>query len=138
MVSLIAIVKKMDHMCEYRLGHRKVATKYNSAKTHVIQTTYVSVRECYLCGKIKPETPADEFVSIRTNECFDLIIKFRIMEEDEVFNERPLTCNWMDFIPMSKKEDPLFIRTSKIKETNCQCKSCSFLKLYVDFVEVQR
>ena len=60
------------------------------------------------------------------------------MEEDEVFTERPATCNWMDFIPMDRKEDPLYIRTSKIKESNCSCKSCNFLKCYVEFIDEQR
>ena len=54
------------------------------------------------------------------------------MEEGDVSNIRPLTCDWMDFIPMWRSEDPLLIRCSEIKETNC--KSCNFLKCYVDFI----
>ena len=52
--------------------------------------------------------------------------------------ERLLTCDWMDFIPMDRKEESMYIRYSKIKETNCPCKSCNILKRYVDFIDDQR
>ena len=40
------------------------------------------------------------------------------MEEGDVSNLQPLTCDWMDFILMWRSEDPLLIQCSEIKETN--------------------
>lgn len=106
----------MEHFCEYRTEDQKVGTKYDSANTSVIQTTYVPIQVFYICGKPKPKTTCDEFVCIRPNYTFDLKMGYEFMEETDVYTERPPTCNWMDFIPMDRKEDPLFIRISKIKE----------------------
>lgn len=127
----------MEHICDYEAEFRMVDTKYDSTKTFVIQTTQISVQVCVTCGKEKPETPTDEFISIRSNYSYDIIMEYHYMEETDVSNLRPLTCDWMDFIPMWRDEDPLFIRCSEIKETDCQCKSCNMLKCYVAFLEHQ-
>ena len=126
---------EMDHSCEYHAEYRTVETKYDSTKTFVIQTTQISVQVCETCGKEKPETPTDEFISIRSNYNYDIIMEYQYMEEGDVSNLRQLTCDWMNFIPMWRSEDPLLIRCSEIKETNCQCKTCNFLKCYVDFID---
>ena len=128
----------MEHFCEYHSEPRKVGTQYDSTNTFVIKTTYVSVQVCCICGKPKPKTPCHEFVSIRSNYDFDLIMGYKIIEEIDICNERPPTCDWRDFIPLARKEDSLLIRISKIEERNCQCKSCDMLKCYVDFIEDQR
>ena len=41
---------------------------------------------------------------------------YEFIEEIDVCNERPPTCDWKDFIPMARKEDSMLIRISKIKE----------------------
>ena len=126
---------EMDHSCEYHAEYRTVETKYDSTETFVIQTTQISIQVCETCGKEKPETPTDEFISIISYYNYDIIMEYQYMEEGDVSDLRPLTCDWMDFIPMWRSEDPLLIRCSEIKETNCQCKSCNFLKCYVDFID---
>ena len=128
----------MDHFCDYQPEFRVTKTEYDSTNSFVIETTSVCVQACFICKKIKPKTPTDEFVLIRTNYDDELILGYEIMEEEEVCTERPLTCNWMDFIPKGEKEDSLCLRISKIKKANCKCKSCNFLKTYVDFLEDQR
>ena len=45
-------------------------------------------------------------------------MEYQYMKEGDVSNLRPLTCDWVDFIPMWRSEDPLLIRCSEIKETN--------------------
>ena len=128
----------MDHFCEYEPEFRVTKTKYDSTNTFAIETTSVCVQACLICKKIKPKIPADEFVSIRTNYDDELILGYEIIEEGHVCMERPVTCNWIDYVPRvpgSKKEDSLYIRISGIKKTNCKCKSCNFLKTYVDFID---
>ena len=49
--------------------------------------------------KIKPKTPTDEFVSIRIYYDDELILGYEIIEEGDVCTERPVTCNWMDYVP---------------------------------------
>ena len=52
--------------------------------------------------------------------------------------ERPVRCNWMDYVPRvlgGENEDSLYIRISEIKKTNCKCKSCYFLNTYVEFID---
>ena len=64
---------KTDHSCEYHAEYRTVETKYD--RTFVIQTTQLSVQVCETCGKEKPETPTDEFISIRSNYNYDIIME---------------------------------------------------------------
>ena len=127
------IVFKTEHGCEYRLDLRLTERKYDSTNTLVVQTSYVSVKTCLVCGKLKPRTPTHKYVSIRTNYDANLILGYEIMQEGDVCLERPVTCDWMDYVPEGGKEDFLCIRMSKIKETNCTFKQCSVLKTYVDF-----
>ena len=126
----------MDHICEYETEFRVIERKYDSTSTFVIETTSVSVQVCFVCGKTKQRTPTVGFVSIRTNYDAHLILGHEIMEEGDVRMERPVTCDWMDYVPRDEK-DFLCIRISEIKKANCKCKPCSFLKTYVDFVEDQ-
>ena len=128
----------MDHFCKYQPEFRVKERKYDSTNTFVIETTSVCVQACFICKKIKPKTPTDEFVSIRIYYDDELILGYEIIEEGDVCTERPVTCNWMDYVPRvlgSEKEDSLYIRISEIKKTNCKCKSCNFLKTYVDFID---
>ena len=126
----------MDHSCDYRAQPRKVGTQYaGDTKTIVTQTTLVWVQACEICGKPKPKTPTDEFITIRSNYSYDLKMGYKLVEEGDVGTERLPTCDWMDFIPMDRNEEPLYIRINKIKETNCHCKYCYILKRYVDFID---
>ena len=54
-----------------------------------------------------------------------------------VRNDQLHVTGWTMFPGFSgaKKEDSLYIRISEIKKTNCKCKSCNFLKTYVDFID---
>ena len=128
----------MEHFCDYQPEFRVTKTKYDSTNTFVIETTSVCVQVCFSCKKIKPRTPTDEFISFRTNYDDELILGYEIMEEGDVSTERLVTCNWMDYVPRGEKGDSLYIRISEIKKTTCKCKSCNFLKTYVNFLEDQR
>lgn len=127
----------MEHDCEYETECRVIDQKYDSTNTFVIETTSVEVQVCSVCGKIKPRTPTHEYVSIRTNYDYDLILGYEIIQEGDVRMELSVTCDWMDYIPRDNN-DFLYIRIREIKKANCKCKSCSFLKAYVDFIEDQR
>ena len=127
----------MDHVCLYCSQHRKVGTKY-SAKTIVTQTTWICVQACEMCGETRPKTPRDDFITIRSNYSCNLIMGYKCVEEGDVCTERLPTFDWINFIPLNREDDSLYIRISKIKETNCQCKSCNFLKRNVDFIDDQR
>ena len=134
-VSALSEEIEWDHICEYYGEHRKVDTKYaDDTKTIVTQTAWIWDQFCEICGKTKPKTPKDEFITIRSNYSYDLIIGYKFVEEGDVCTERLPTCDWMDYIPMDRKEESLFIRISKIKESTCNCKSCNILKHYVDFL----
>ena len=76
----------------------------------------------------------DEFITIRSNYSYDLIIGYKFVEEGDVCTEQLPTCDWMDYIPMDRNKESLFIRISKIKESTCYCKPCNILKRYVDFL----
>ena len=67
----------------------------------------------------------DEFITIRSNYSYDLIMGYTFVEDGDVCTERLPTCDWMDYIPMDRKEESLFIRISEIKEAICYCKSCN-------------
>ena len=56
---------------------------------------------------------------LRSYYSYDLIIGYKFVEEGDVCTERLPTCDWMDYIPMDRKEESLFIRISKIKESTC-------------------
>lgn len=127
----------MEHFCDYQPEFRVTKTKYDSTNTFAIETTSVCVQACFICKKIKPRTPTDEFISIRTNYDDELILGYEIMEEGDVSKERFVTCNWMDYVPRGEKGDSLYMRISEINKTTCNCKSCKFLKTYVDFMEDQ-
>ena len=102
----------MDHFCEYQPEFRVIKRKYDSTNTFAMEATSVCVPGRFICKKIKPKTPSDEFVSIRTNFDDELILGYEIMEEGDVYMERPATCNWKDVIPRvpgSEKEDNLYI-----------------------------
>ena len=78
--------------------------------------------------------------SFRSELTYDdeLILGYKIKEEGNVCTERPITCNWMDYVPRvpgNKRQDSLFIRIIEIKKTICKCKSCNFLKTYVEFID---
>ena len=97
----------MDHFCDYQPEFRVTKTKYDSTNTFAIETTSVCVQACL----IKPRTPSDEFVSIRTNYDDDLIFGYEIKEEGDVCTERPIKCNWMDYVPRvpgNERQDSLF------------------------------
>ena len=127
----------MDHSCEYITDFRVTERKYDSTNAFVTGTTSVCVQVCFVCKKTKPKTPTDEFVSIRTNYDDELILGYVVSEEENVCTERPVTCNWKDYIPRGEKEDSLYIRISGIKKTDCKCKSCNFLKTYVEFIDYE-
>ena len=94
----------------YHAAHRKVYTKYaDSIKTIVTQTTWICVEVGEICGKNKAKTPMDEFITIRSNYSFDLIMSYKFVEKSDVCTERPPTCDWMDFILMDRKKDSLYI-----------------------------
>ena len=46
---------------------------------------------------------------IRSNYSYDLIMGYKFVEEGDVCTERLLTCDRMDFIPMDRKEESLYI-----------------------------
>ena len=125
----------MEHFCDYQPEFRVTKTIYDSTNTFAIETISVCVQACFICKKIEPSTPTDEFISIRTNYDDELIMGYEVMEEGDVSKERIVTCNWMDYVP--RGEDSLYIRISEIKKTTCKCKSCNFLKTYEDFMEDQ-
>ena len=128
----------MDHSCEYITEFQVIDRKYDITNTFVVETISVPVQACFICKKTKSKPPEDEFITIRSNYDDELILGYEIMEVGDVCTERPLTCNWMDYVPRvprSEKENFLFIRISEIKKTNCKCKSCIFLKTYVGFIE---
>ena len=79
----------MDHFCEYQPEFRVIKRKYDSTNTFAIEATSVCVPGRFICKKIKPKTPSDEFVSIRTNFDDELILGYEIMEEGDVYMERP-------------------------------------------------
>ena len=91
-----------------------------------------------MCGKTKPKTPTEEFITIGSNYSYDVIMGYKFVEEGDVCTERLPICDWIDFIPMDRKKESLYIRISKIKETYCHCKSCNILKRSVDFIDDQR
>ena len=130
---------KMEHICEYHAEHPKFDTEYNRTKTIITQTTWICIQVYEMCGKTKPKTPTDEFLTIRSNYSYDLIMGYKFVEEGDVCTERLSTCDWMDSMPTDGKEKKsLYIRISIIRETNCHCKSCNILKRYVDFIDDQR
>ena len=54
-----------DHICEYHGEHPKVDTKYaDDTTTIVTQTTWIWDQFCEICGKTKPKTPKDEFITV--------------------------------------------------------------------------
>ena len=109
----------MDHFCDYQPEFQVTKPKYDSTNTFVIETTSVCVQVCFISKKLKPKTPTDKFVSIRTNYNAELILRYEIMEAGDVFMERPVTCNWMNYVPRvpgNEKEDFLYIRISEINK----------------------
>ena len=70
----------MDHFCKYQPEFRVKERKYDSTNTFVIETTSVCVQACFICKKIKPKTPTDEFVSIRINYDDELILGYEIFQ----------------------------------------------------------
>ena len=98
-VSALSEEIEWDHICEYHGEHRKVDTKYaDDTKTIVTQMTWIWDQFCEICGKTKPKTPKDEFITIRSNYSYDLIIGYKFVEEGDVCTERLPTCDWMSYI----------------------------------------
>ena len=50
-----------------------------------------------------------------SNYTYNLIMGYKFVEEGDVCTERLPTCDWMDFIPMVRKEESMCIRIRKIK-----------------------
>ena len=109
-VSALSEEIEWDHICEYHAEHRKIDTKYaDDTKTIVTQTTWIWDQFCEICGKTKPKTPKDEFITIRSNYSYDLIMGYKFVEEgDVVQNDCLLVTGWTIFQWIEKKNHCLF------------------------------
>lgn len=117
----------MDHECKYVMKTQLIEKTSNGTRSKIVIA-------CDVCGRLKPRTPKHAYVTIRKNFDEELTLGNEITQEGDVDMERPLTCDWMNYVPLSR-EGNLYIRESDIKKTNCDCTQCRFLKSYVDFVE---
>lgn len=75
---------KMDHVCLYCSQHRNVGMKYR-AKTILTQTTWICVQVCEMCGETRPKTLRDDFITIKSNYSYNLIMGYKCVEEGYLY-----------------------------------------------------
>ena len=133
-----------DHYCDYDFVFTSPATP-SSSHTETHQTLS---QICKICGADKKNQTYHQktqhrpahFIALALTDEHQLLLSYEIISPQNVCRiHQPFTCQWKHHVPKLfqplDKTQFLHLYVSQIRDTACQCKSCHFLKAYLDFTD---